>query len=109
MSGESNGGAPVPYGCQQPALVADWRAKWNAASGGQTGALFPFGICEIAPVIVPDGLGATGIRWFQTGSPPRGANGIVSARGYLPNDLMPNTFMATTIDLGDSLSPFGSV
>ena len=34
---------------------------------------------------------------------------MVSARGYLPNDLMPNTFLATTVDLGDALSPFGSV
>jgi hypothetical protein len=37
-------------------------------------------------------------------------NPSVSGRSrYLPNDLMPNTFMATTIDLGDALSPFGSV
>lgn len=36
------------------------------------------------------------------GAPPE-------ARGYLPNDLMPNTFLATTIDLGDATSPFGSV
>ena len=40
------------------------------------------GICQIAPVISTDGLGATGIRWFQTGSPPT-KDGVVSARGYL--------------------------
>ena len=42
----------MPYGCQQPALVADWRTKWHASSQGQTSALFPFGICEISAVIV---------------------------------------------------------
>ena len=40
------------------------------------------GLCQIAPVISTDGLGATGIRWFQTGSPPT-KDGVVSARGYL--------------------------
>ena len=47
----------MPYGCQQPALVADWRQKWHASSQGQTSALFPFGICEISAVIDVDGLG----------------------------------------------------
>ena len=109
--GESNGGAPVLYGCQQPALVADWRSKWHTASRGQTAALFPFGIVQLAPVTEPTGFGATAIRWFQTGSPPKKTahQADVSARGWIPNDLMPNTFMATTIDLGDALSPFGSV
>lgn len=102
--GEANGGSPVQYGCQQPALVADWRAKWHVASSGQTSLDFPFGVCEIAPVISHDGMGATGIRWFQTGSPSKGA-----AFGHLPNAVMPNTFMAVTIDLGDAASPYGSV
>lgn len=101
--GESNGGAPVQYGCQQPALVSDWREKWHAGSHGQTDADFAFGICEIAPV-TGDPFGATGVRWFQTGSVTPG-----TAVGHLPNSVMPNTFMAVTIDLGDSLSPFGSV
>ena len=108
--GESNGGAPVAYGCQQPALVADWRTKWHHASKGQTDSLFPFGIVQIAPVINDaDPLGATGIRWFQTGSPHSSSSGEPSAVGHLPNDILPNTFLATTIDLGDATSPYGSV
>lgn len=91
--------------------MADWRKKWHASSNGETQALFPFGIVQIAPVIAKDGLAATGIRWFQTGSTPGGSSSpmTASARGYLPNDLIPGSFMATTIDLGDALSPFGSV
>lgn len=34
---------------------------------------------------------------------------IRQAYGYIPNAAMPNTFLATTVDLGDALSPFGAV
>ena len=105
--GESNGGAPVPYGCQMAALVADWRAKWHAGSGGATAADFPFGVVQLAGC--PDGgdapgLGGVAIRMFQTGG---GANNTPA--GHLPNALMPNTFMAVSYDLGDETSPFGAV
>lgn len=107
--GESNGGAPVAYGCQQPALVADWRSKWHVASNGQTDPLFPFGIVQLAPVINDADPVSVAIRWFQTGSPPAPRGAPPQAIGHLPNDLMPNTFLATTIDLGDATSPYGSV
>jgi len=99
--GESNSGSPVAYGCQQPALVADWRTKWHAASGGHTAADFPFGVVQLAPVL---GYDYSAIRWFQTGSPSEGV-----AFGHLPNPVMPNTFMAVAYDLGDAESPYGSV
>eukprot|EP00665_Eupelagonemidae_sp_cell47_P003789 gene3790-gene2516 len=37
------------YGCTLPAMVADWRAKFHAASRGATPADFPFGIVQLHP------------------------------------------------------------
>eukprot|EP00936_MAST-01D_sp_MAST-1D-sp1_P000222 g222.t1 len=103
--GESNGGAPVPYGCQMPALVADWRVKWHAASEGRTAADFPFGVVQLAGCPDDaDSLGGVPIRVFQTGG-----SGVVPPAMHLPNALMPNTFLATAYDLGDATSPFGAV
>ena len=103
--GESNGGAPVAYGCQMPALVADWRRKWTAASGGRTAGDFPFGVVQLAGCPDDaDSLGGVPIRVFQTGG-----SGSVTPPMHLPNPLMPNTFMATAYDLGDATSPFGAV
>ena len=103
--GESNGGAPVPYGCQMAALVADWRAKWHAGSNGNTAAAFPFGLVQLAGCPDDsDSIAGVAIRMFQTGG---SANSTPS--GHLPNALMPNTFMAVAYDLGDETSPFGAV
>ena len=91
-------------------MVADWRKKWHVASQGQTDADFAFGICQISAAVGPPGdegaFAGTAIRWFQTGSPPSAPS---TAVGYLPNALMPRTWLATTYDLGDAASPFGSV
>lgn len=103
--GESNGGAPVPYGCQMPALVADWRQKWFAGSDGRTASDFPFGVVQLAGCPDDtDSLAGVPIRVFQTGG-----GATVSPPMHLPNRLMPNTFMATAYDLGDATSPFGAV
>jgi sialate O-acetylesterase len=96
--GESNGGAPRLYGCQLPAMVSTWRARWHAGSGGETSELFPFGVVQLSAVIAADPIQPVPIQWYQT-----------QQYGTLPNPKMPNTFMATTYDLGDATSPFGSV
>ena len=102
--GESNGGAPVKYGCQLPALVNSWRSHWHSGSGGETAGDFPFGVVQLSAVIVAanssanSSIACTQIRWYQT-----------RQLGSLPNPLMKNTFMATTYDLGDATSPYGSV
>lgn len=49
--GESNGGAPVKYGCQLPAMIEQWRQGWHAGSNGQTAADFPFGVVQLSSVI----------------------------------------------------------
>eukprot|EP00911_Craspedida_sp_UC1_P001902 UC1_evm2s1460 len=107
--GEANSGSPISYGCRQPAMIADWRAKWHAGSGGHTDALFPFGICQLAPVLGSP-YSFTGLRWFQTGrAPSPDPLGNVAAYGRVPNPSMPNTFLGINIDLGDATSPFSSV
>jgi len=106
--GESNGGAPVPYGCQQPALVADWRSKWHAASQGQTDSDFPFGIVQIAPVINdPDPIQPTAIRWFQTGSPPAQSGKEPTARGGSNPNPNPNPNPTVTLVLTLTLTLTG--
>eukprot|EP01084_Bolivina_argentea_P254240 427389_1 len=94
--------APL-YACAMPAMINSWRENWSAKS--DTNATFPFGLVQlstwndntqnetcsspnqnnnfdcVAPAIV---------RWGQSAN-----------FGYLPNKIMPNTFMAGAIDLGD--------
>ena len=92
----------MKYGCQLPALVKAWRSNWHAGSGGETAADFPFGVVQLSAVTVANSanssIACTQIRWYQT-----------QQLGSLPNPLMKNTFMATTYDLGDATSPYGSV
>ena len=98
--GEANSDAPALYGCQLPEMISDWRAKWAEGTGGATDANFPFGFVQLAAWV--EG-GATSMkiaqtRWFMT-----------AGQNNVPNHLMPNVFMGTAFDLGDSKSPFGSV
>ncbi|EOD10902.1 hypothetical protein EMIHUDRAFT_104986 [Emiliania huxleyi CCMP1516] len=96
--GESNGGAPVPYACQLPALVKRWREGWGGWRRHDHG--FAFGVVQLAgdvdekaPIALPI------FRWL----------GQTQGFGSLPNTKMPNTFLASAFDLGDAASPFGSV
>ena len=93
------------YGCQFPAMIADWRLKWSQMS--DTNATFPFGFVQLSVwddetknqtcgnnTVCTD---AAIVRWGQTGN-----------YGFVPNENMTNTFMATAIDLGDPTSPWNS-
>lgn len=86
-------------------MISDWRLKWSLNS--DTSPNFPFGFVQLSTW--NDGaanktcgndyactVGAV-VRYGQTGD-----------MGYVPNSLMPNTFMATAIDLGDPTSPWNS-
>ncbi|XP_063167154.1 sialate O-acetylesterase isoform X2 [Candoia aspera] len=87
------------YNCTFPALIEDWRKAFHEGSDGQTNRYFPFGfvqLCTNRHVEINDKFPR--IRWHQTAD-----------YGYVPNKRMPNTFMAVTIDLGDSESPYGSI
>lgn len=45
--GEANAGAPDMYKCRFPAMINDWRTKFNLGTGGQTDASFPFGFVQV--------------------------------------------------------------
>lgn len=83
------------YACMMPALIADWRAHWSAASG--TAADFPFGIVQISAwggatsgtVATGTNLQVPALRWGQSAN-----------FGYAPNPKMPRTFMAVALDMG---------
>ena len=95
--GENNvGGNPgssatgAGYGCFQVAIVELWRQVWSAVPG-TTDPLASFGIVSLAAG------GAEGhqphmshFRWAQTGN-----------YGVLPNEKMPNTYLAHAYDIGD--------
>jgi sialate O-acetylesterase len=84
--GEANSQYPVPYECQFPAMITDWRAKF--------GLELPFFFVQLAPFIPADG--AVGqfpaLRWAQ--------------QSALALD---NTGMAVAADLGDPGSPYSSI
>lgn len=88
------------YNCTFPALIEDWRETFHHGSQGQTDRYFPFGFVQLSSYLCD----ATSdnefpeIRWHQTADV-----------GYVPNQRMPNTFMAVTMDLGDRNSPFDSI
>lgn len=84
-------------------MINDWRLKWHQGTNGQTDAVFPFGFAQLGPEgtkpnfnqplddprfgAYSNHFGYAGLRWAQT-----------AGYGYVPNPLMPNTFMATIID-----------
>jgi len=98
--GESNAGNPSLYACSFPTMIADWRTKFNAESMGQTSSSFPFGFVQLAPFRPNTDTiqGFPPLRWAQTVN-----------TGFVPNQQMPNTFMAVAIDLPDFNSPSGSI
>ena len=98
--GEANSGAPELYGCQLPAMIDDWRAKWHEGTGGLTDGAFPFGFVQLAGWVEggQTSLNIALTRWYMT-----------AAQNNVPNARMPNVFMGTAFDLGDSKSPYGSV
>ncbi|XP_046550379.1 sialate O-acetylesterase-like isoform X2 [Haliotis rubra] len=97
--GEANADKPGLYNCTFPAMIDDWRVKFNQASDGATSNKFPFGFVQLAA----DRNGSVqtgfpGVRWSQT-----------AGFGYVPNERMKNVFMAVAMDLPDFSSPYGSV
>ncbi|CAH1793020.1 unnamed protein product [Owenia fusiformis] len=96
--GEGNAGQSAEYSCLFPAMISDWRTKWNARNA-QTSAQFPFGFVQLAPNADNDvDIGFPDLRWAQTANV-----------GYNPNPQMPGTFMAVAMDQPDFDSPYGTV
>ena len=102
--GEANSGSVQSaqlYGCQLPAMIDDWRQKWQAGTHGLVrGDALSFGFVQLAAWVVngPSSANIALTRWYMT-----------AAQNTVLNSRMPNVFMASAYDLGDSKSPFGSV
>ncbi|XP_067675872.1 sialate O-acetylesterase-like [Haliotis asinina] len=100
--GENNampGANTHKYNCTFPAMISDWRLKFNQGSLGQTDKLFPFGFVQLGPMNPdPPTSGFPEIRWHQTAD-----------YGYVPNPKMEKTFMAVAMDLADFTSPWWPV
>ena len=79
-------------------MINDWRSKFSTRS--QTDKLFPFGFVQISvwedknnatcPAAWSQCTGVAQVRWGLTGN-----------KGYVPNENLPNVFMAVSTDLGD--------
>jgi sialate O-acetylesterase len=79
--GEDNGGNPVPYRTLFPRLITDWRDRWGQGD-------FPFLFVQIA-------------EWAGNGG-PAGNNWPMLREAQTMALSLPNTGMATAIDVGDT-------
>ncbi|XP_059186870.1 sialate O-acetylesterase-like [Centropristis striata] len=87
------------YNCSFPAMIGDWRMAFHQGSGGETAPDFPFGFVQLSTDKKGSKYdGFPEIRWHQTADV-----------GYVPNSLMPKTFMAVALDLPDEKSPYGTI
>ncbi|XP_029571407.1 sialate O-acetylesterase isoform X1 [Salmo trutta] len=87
------------YSCSFPSMIDDWRMAFHQSSGRQTSPDFPFGFVQVSTYRKASlSEGFPNIRWHQTAD-----------YGFAPNLRMKNTFMAVAMDLGDEMSPFGSI
>lgn len=78
------------YACQLVNLIETWRREWSVEPG-TTDPQFPFGVVSLAAGTSegnPESMGA--FRLAQTGG-----------YGLLPNDGLPNTFIAQAYDAGE--------
>jgi len=66
--GENDAAYPRRYNCSFPALIGDWRRKWNKYTDGATAIDFPFGWVQIAST--GNGNDAYHDRIFNPEQPP---------------------------------------
>ena len=78
------------YACMLATLIHSWRAAWSTVPN-TTAADAPFGVVMLADS-TDEGWGCNvpQLHWAQTGNV-----------GYLPNEHLPNTFVAAAHDLAD--------
>jgi sialate O-acetylesterase len=79
--GESNAGRPLEYRELLPALIKDWRTKWNQGD-------FPFLLVQLP-------------NFMETKSEPDESNWALLREAQLKTLSVPNTGMAVTIDIGE--------
>jgi sialate O-acetylesterase len=92
------------YGCQFPAMITDWRTKWNGGANvsikGRPAGPRPFVFVQLAPYTGPPTLNnRTGV-----------SDSVALLRAAQTKALdLENVKMASAIDWGDNLSPFGCI
>ena len=78
------------YGCMLPNMIKTWRKMWSITPG-TTDPLAGFGVYTLAGgTSEGHGTHMGAFRWSQTGN-----------YGVVPNQAMPNCFLASGYDLGD--------
>ncbi len=95
--GESNTGYHADfYRCMFSKMIQYWRNIWHQRTNSSTDPNFPFGFVELATRTNDSNYigGFPELRWHQTFDV-----------GYVPNDFIPNVFMAVPIDLRDDGAP----
>jgi sialate O-acetylesterase len=83
-------------------MIESWRESWHNATGGIAPKSWPFGFVQLSNHNGGIGTyggnltdaGYQGVRWAQT-----------AGYGTAPNPAMPDTFMATAVDIGQEASP----
>ena len=90
-----NAAAGTGYGCFQKQMIDSWRKVWSSTPLSSTSALLPFGVVSLAG----------GTSEGHSGAMPSFRNAQSALGGLLPNNLMPNTFLAQAYDAAE---PAGS-
>ncbi|CAF1151004.1 unnamed protein product [Adineta ricciae] len=80
------------YKCTFSKMIQYWRSIWHERTTSNTDSTFPFGFVQLSTREATGNVigGFPWIRWHQTFDV-----------GYVPNDVLPNVFMATAMDLRD--------
>jgi sialate O-acetylesterase len=80
------------YSCSFSKMIQTWRQAWNTRTGGNTAVDFPFGFVQLS-TNEPSGAWIGGFPWIRLHQ--------TFDVGYVPNEVVPNVFMAVAIDLRD--------
>ena len=84
-------------------MIDSWRQTWSSKTNDETPNKFPFGFVQLGTneeQISESNPNSNWplLCWHQTGD-----------KGSVPNEILPNTFMATAMDTHDHESPYGAI
>ena len=91
------------YTCTFSQMIDSWRQTWSSKTNDETPNKFPFGFVQLGTneeQISESNPNSNWplLCWHQTGD-----------KGSVPNEILPNTFMATAMDTHDHESPYGAI
>ncbi len=84
------------YPCTFSKMIEYWRSTWYERTNSNTDPHFPFGFVQLSTRTANRNVigGFPWVRWHQTFDV-----------GYVPNNFIPNVFMAAALDLFDPGAP----